>query len=82
MKPRLNKLITLLLLLSTFAFLTNVEQRVSAFAQKELSGLTSLLPVAKQNHQRVNTINPYANQASILNVFQLDSLSDSKSLNN
>lgn len=45
MKPKLNKLITLLLILGTFAFLMEAEERVSAMAQKELSKWASLLPV-------------------------------------
>ncbi len=68
MKPKLNKLITLLLLLGTFAFLMEAEERVSAVAHKELSKWASLLPV-KQEKLQTNSINPYAQSVSVLEVF-------------
>ena len=46
MKPKLNKLITLLMLLSTFTFLMEIEERVSPIAKKELSKWVSLLPIS------------------------------------
>jgi len=46
MKPRLNKLIMLLMLLSTFTFLMEIEERVSPIAKKELSKWVSLLPIS------------------------------------
>ncbi|WP_425392940.1 hypothetical protein [Ekhidna sp.] len=69
-KPKFNKLITLLLLLGTFAFFMEAEQRVSTLAQKELSRWASLLPVNQK--QEVNSINPYKQNASLLQVFQAD----------
>lgn len=66
MKPRLNKLITLLLLLGTFAFLMEAEERVSALAQQELSKWASLLPVKEE--QKVESLNPYDHQVSLLQV--------------
>ena len=46
MKPKLNKLIMLLMLLSTFTFLMEIEERVSPVAKKELSKWVSLLPIS------------------------------------
>ncbi len=71
MKPKLNKLITLLLLLGTFAFLMEAEERVSALAQKELSKWVSLLPVKADQPNKVDSINPYKQEVSILQVFAI-----------
>jgi len=77
MKPKLNKLITLLLLLGTFAFLVEVEERVSDIARKELSKWASLLPEEKSEPQ-VQTLNPYAQKVDIIQslntVFSSDSI--------
>jgi len=67
MKPRLNKLITLLLLLGTFAFLMEAEERVSAMAKEELSKWASLLP-RSESEPHVESINPYAHSVSIREV--------------
>lgn len=67
MKPKLNKLITLLLLLSTFAFVMEAEERVTDMARKELSRWASLLP-EPENEPRVDTLNPYAQKVSIKKV--------------
>lgn len=67
MKPKLNKLITLLLLLSTFAFVMEAEERVSDLARQELSRWASLLP-DQENEPRVDTLNPYAQKISIKKV--------------
>ena len=64
MKPKFNKLITLMLLLSTFAFIMEAEQRVSNFAMKELSKWASLLP-STENTQQVKSKNPYAQTVSL-----------------
>lgn len=66
MQPKLNKLITLLLLLGTFAFLSEAEERVRVVAEAELSKWASLLP--KNEKKQVQTINPYAQQVSISQV--------------
>ena len=66
MQPKFNKLITLLLLLGTFAFLMEAEERVREVAEAELSKWASLLPT--QEKKQVETINPYAQQASISKV--------------
>lgn len=66
-KPKLNKLITLLLLLGTFAFLMEAEERVTSVAKEELSKWASLLPEAKHEPQ-VHTLNPYAQSVSIREV--------------
>lgn len=71
MKPKLNKLITLMLLLSTFAFLMEAEQRVSALAKKELSKWASLLPTHEKQPQ-VQTRNPYAQTVSLRDVLLSD----------
>ena len=67
MKPRLNKLITLLLLLGTFAFLMEAEERVTTVAKKELSKWASLLPENEPEPQ-VQSLNPYAQNVSIREV--------------
>ena len=67
MKPKLNKLITLLLLLGTFAFLMEAEERVTSVAKEELSRWASLLPESTEQPQ-VETLNPYAQQISIREV--------------
>ncbi|WP_421763435.1 hypothetical protein [Ekhidna sp.] len=71
MKPKLNKLITLLLLLGTFAFLMEAEERVSSLAQKELSRWASLLPVKPES--KIDSINPYDHSVSLLHVIMIDS---------
>lgn len=43
MNPRLNKLITLILLLGTLTFLMELESKVTAIAKKELSEWASFL---------------------------------------
>lgn len=80
MKPKLNKLITLLLLLGTFAFLMEAEQRVTIAAQKELSKWASLLPVKEQ--PKVESINPYAQNVSLLHVLLKDSTKKVNPVNN
>ena len=67
MKPKLNKLITLMLLLGTFAFFMEAEERVTSMAKKELSRWASLLPET-DSQQRVETLNPYAQSVSIREV--------------
>lgn len=81
MKPKLNKLITLLLLLGTFAFLMEAEERVSALANEELSKWASLLPV-EEEPQQVESINPYAQKVSLLRVILPDSTKKVNSVNN
>ena len=80
MKPKFNKLITLLLLLSTFAFLMEAQERVSDIAHEELSKWASLLPVNEPLH--VDSINPYAQQVSILHVLLPDASKKVNSKNN
>ena len=67
MKPKLNKLITLLLLLGTFAFFMEAEERVTSIAKEELSKWASLLPETESQSQ-VHTLNPYAHSVSIREV--------------
>ena len=81
MRPKLNKLITLLLLLGTFAFLMEAEERVSVVAKEELSKWASLLPV-NQKPQQMDSINPYAQQISILDVILSDSVKKVNSASN
>ncbi|MEM0941720.1 MAG: hypothetical protein AAF600_16630 [Bacteroidota bacterium] len=76
MRPKLNKLITLLLLLGTFAFLTEAEERVTSLAKEELSKWASLLPEDDPDPQE-QTLNPYANSVSIRQVI-LSSLEKEK----
>lgn len=71
MKPKLNKLITLLLILGTFAFVIEAEDRVSTFAKKELSKWASLLPVMPE--PEVKSLNPYDHKVSLLQVILVDS---------
>ena len=78
-KPKFNKLITLLLLLGTFAFIMEAENRVSTFAKEELSRWASLLPV-KTPSPRIESLNPYAHQVSLLDVFQPDSTENEDSV--
>ena len=66
MKPKLNKLITLLLLLSTFAFFTEAEDRVTEVATKELSKWSSLLPDFKIVKGEAETLNPYAQKIKLV----------------
>ncbi|MEO1255229.1 MAG: hypothetical protein AAFY41_10145 [Bacteroidota bacterium] len=83
MKPKLNKLIMLLLLLGTFAFLMEAEERVTALAQKELSKWASLLPVKeKTKTAETDSINPYTQQVSILQIFRPDSTKKGNTPNN
>lgn len=72
MQPKFNKLITLLLLLGTFTFLMEVEQRVMSFARTNLSDWASLLP-NDEMVDKIDTINPYAQKTSLTNVSILDS---------
>lgn len=81
MNPKLNKLITLLLLLGTFAFLMEAEERISAMAQKELSKWASLLPVNPEQPQ-INSTDPYTQSASMLHVFLSDTTKKVNSVNN
>ena len=67
MKPKLNKLITLMLLLGTFAFLMEAEDRVTTLAKEELSKWASLLPETEDQSQ-VHTLNPYAQSVSLREV--------------
>ena len=78
MKPKLNKLITLLLLLGTFAFLMEAEERVTSVAKKELSKWASLLPETTPQPEAA-TLNPYAHSVSIREVIlaSFDEESDS-----
>ena len=78
-KPKFNKLITLLLLLGTFAFIMEAENRVSTFAKEELSRWASLLPV-KTPSPRIESLNPYAHQVSLLDVLQTDSIKNQDSV--
>ncbi|MEQ9466201.1 MAG: hypothetical protein RLN88_02255 [Ekhidna sp.] len=81
MNPKLNKLITLLLLLGTFAFLMEAEERLTAMANKELSKWASLLPV-EEEPQQVQSLNPYAQKVSLLRVLLPDSTKKVNSVNN
>ncbi|GAB4230371.1 MAG: hypothetical protein Tsb0034_02260 [Ekhidna sp.] len=65
MNPKLNKLITLLLILGTFAFFMEAEERVLATAKKELSKWVSLLP-SQQPSPDVSTRNPYSQKVDVL----------------
>ena len=67
MKPKLNKLIMLLLLLGTFATFLEAEERISAIAKKELSKWASLLPEPKPTSE-THTLNPYAQDVAIINA--------------
>lgn len=80
MKPKFNKLITLLLLLGTFAFLMEAEERLAVVAHKELSKWASLLPVKEQ--PQVNSINPYAQSVSIFEVILSRPVKKVNSVNN
>lgn len=66
MQPKFNKLITLLLLLGTFAFLMEAEERIRVAAEAKLSKWVSLLP--KQEKTKVETLNPYAQNVSVSQV--------------
>ncbi len=68
MKPKLNKLITLLLILGTFAFLMEAEERISAVAQKELSKWASLLPVTPEE-VKADTLAPNAQYVTLEQIF-------------
>lgn len=78
MQPRLNKLITLLLLLGTFAFLLEAEERITSLVRQELSKWASLLPLAPPE-PKINTLNPYAQPVSLRQVI-LSSLEESSNL--
>ncbi|SNS58332.1 hypothetical protein SAMN05421640_0759 [Ekhidna lutea] len=80
MNPKLNKLITLLLILGTFAFLMEAEERLSSLANEELSKWASLLPVNEP--VQVDSINPYAQKVSILHIILQDTQKKDKSVNN
>ena len=69
MKPKLNKLIMLLLLLSNFAFLMETEERVTEIAKKELSEWASLLP----NHQTNIFINSTESNWIKINLLEISS---------
>lgn len=71
MQPKFNKLITLLLLLGTFAFLMEAEQRIASFARTNLSDWASLLPHEKQPNKK-DSINPYAQKISLTKVSFID----------
>ena len=75
MQPKFNKLITLLLLLGTFAFLMEAEQRISSFARTNLSDWASLLPTEKAS-TKTDSINPYAQKTSFTKVLLLESLKE------
>lgn len=80
MKPKFNTLITLLLLLGTFAFLLEAEQRIVEIAHEELSEWVSLLPLNAEEPV-VDSINPYAQKVNVfkstLEVFYpIDTLSN------
>ncbi|MEP1094345.1 MAG: hypothetical protein ABJG78_04510 [Cyclobacteriaceae bacterium] len=81
MQPKFNKLITLLLLLGTFAFLMEAEQRITSFARTNLSDWASLLPQEKTT-EGVKSINPYTQNTSLTEISILDSLRASNTKNN
>ena len=64
MQPKFNKLITLLLLLGTFAFLMEAEDRIMSFARTNLSDWASLLPLENQVDSE-HSINPYAQKTKL-----------------
>ena len=80
MQPKFNKLITLLLLLGTFAFLMEAEQRIASFARTNLSDWASLLP--EKPEAGADSINPYAQKTSLTDVSFLDAIRTSNSKNN
>ena len=80
MQPKFNKLITLLLLLGTFAFLLEAEQRITSFARTNLSDWASILP--KENQQTKDTINPYAHSPQLTVQSLLVSLQKPSTKNN
>ncbi|WP_436517843.1 hypothetical protein [Ekhidna sp. To15] len=81
MKPKLNKLITLLLILGTFAFLMEAEERVSSLAQKELSEWASLLPVNSPN-QAPDSLEQYSHNTSLFYSFLSEDTKKVNSVNN
>lgn len=81
MKPKLNKLITLLLILGTFAFLMEAEERVSSVAQKELSEWASLLPVNSTN-QSQDSLTQHSRSVSMLYSFLSEDSKKVNSVNN
>ena len=68
MKPKFNKLITLLLLSSIFVFLMKAEDKLKSVAEKELSGWVSLLPDSVSTESKEDTINPYSEPVNLLEV--------------
>lgn len=81
MQPKFNKLITLLLLLGTFAFLMEVEQRIKSFARTNLSDWASLFP-QEIDTQNTRSINPYAQKTSLTEISILDTLLAPNTKNN
>ena len=73
MQPKFNKLITLLLLLGTFAFLLEAEQRIMSFARINISDWASLLPM-ETTAVGTNSINHYTQKTSLTDVSILASL--------
>ncbi|MEQ9402687.1 MAG: hypothetical protein RIM99_03795 [Cyclobacteriaceae bacterium] len=81
MQPKFNKLITLLLLLGTFAFLMEAEQRITSFARTNLSDWASILPTQETGTPKTS-INPFAQKASFTSISLLDSLKEMNIKNN
>lgn len=81
MQPKFNKLITLLLLLGTFAFLLEAQQRISSFAKANLSDWASQLQT-EEAPILTNSINPYAQKTSLTNVSLLLKLRENNIKNN
>jgi hypothetical protein len=80
MQPKFNKLIMLLLLLGTFAFFMKAEQRIMSYARTNLSDWASLLPSDQQADKA--SINPYAQETSLIKVHLLKNLFHSETKNN
>lgn len=68
MNPRLNKLITLLLLLGTFTFLMELESKVTAIAKKELSEWASFLHL-EQSDQWIIEPDSFARKVNRIKSF-------------
>ena len=81
MQPKFNKLITLLLLLGTFAFFMEAEQRIKSFARTNLSDWASLLP-QETTGQKTKSINPYAQKTSLTDISILEPLLTPNTKNN
>ena len=60
-----------MLILGTFVFVMEVEDRVSAFAKKELSKWASMLPVKPE--PEIKSLNPYDHDISLIQVILIDS---------